>query len=191
MLIETINRLNWLDVFLLIICIRIGYKGIRTGIFVEGFKLLGTLLGLFLALHYYAGLSKGFKAFLSGLPRGWLDSLAFFLLILAGYMVLFLLRIILSFLVKMEAVNLVNKWGSFFVAMARAVFAGSFIVFFLLISGSNYPQESVKNSFSGRYLLKVGYNTYSGIWNSLVSRFMPEEKFNPQLIELKKQEFPD
>jgi uncharacterized membrane protein required for colicin V production len=58
---ERLQQFNWVDVFVVILLLRIIYCAIKNGIFIEFFKLLGMLLSCYLFLHYYTKLSVFFK----------------------------------------------------------------------------------------------------------------------------------
>ena len=58
MVIEFLKGLNWVDVFVVILLIRITYIAVKTGLSVEVFKSLGTVCAVYLALHYYINSGK-------------------------------------------------------------------------------------------------------------------------------------
>jgi len=86
----------------------------------------------------------------------------------------------------MEAVPQLNKWGGFVLGIARCILVVGLLIFILIIPNVGYLNKSVKNSYSGKYFLKVAPNVYSGLWYNLISKFMPKEKFNKSVLEIQK-----
>ncbi len=52
MLLNIIKQLNWVDIFVLIVLLRTAYISRKAGLPREFFKLLGTVLAIYLSLHF-------------------------------------------------------------------------------------------------------------------------------------------
>lgn len=185
MILSVIEQWNWVDIFVIILLFRISYIAIKSGLAVELFKFLGTILAVYLSLHYYMGLSDFVKARLGNekLSLEFLDFSSFLILVTAGYAVFVFLRRLIFQLIKIEAVSVLNKWLGLFLGIARGFLVASLIIFILVISNMNYLKKSAENSYSGRRLFKLATNTYSGLWHGLMSKFMTGEKFNKAVLE--------
>ena len=85
----------------------------------------------------------------------------------------------------MEAVSALNKWGSLLLGIARAALSASLIMFILATSGVEYFRNSVKESYLGQRLFSIAPDTYSWIWNSVVSKFSVSEKYNAVIPSIK------
>ncbi len=183
-----LDKLNWVDLVIIILLSRICYIAVRSGLLTELFKLLGIVLAAYLSMHYYIV----FSAYLSGrlglknIFGNFMDTISFLLLAIIGYLVFVGLRIVFVKFIKAESTPGLHKWGGIIVGTARGFILASMFVFILAIAGPDYLHKSVVDSFSGRYWVKVGSGLYYGIWNNVMSRFMSAEKFNKGITEVRK-----
>lgn len=181
-LLNTVRQFNWLDIFAAIFLFRIGYIALKNGFPQELFKLLGSILALYTGLHYYSSLA----GFIRKQPSQLLNLVAFVILVIAGYFIFVLLRVVFCRFIQLEATPQLNRWGGFVLGMFRALFLLSIIVFTLSLPPVKYFQHSVKNSYSGSRLVRFGISTYSGLWGGLVSKFSPKGHFNKAVLEAEK-----
>lgn len=186
MLLNIIQQFNWVDIFVIILLLRVCYIAIKNGFPIELFKVSGTILAIYLSFHYYTNLSDIIRQRFIGqkLPLEFLDFLCFGLLAVLGYLAVAFFRQLFSRLITMEAVPKLNKWGGFFIGILRGFLLSSLLIFALFISSFKYFKNSVNDSYSGRRLFKIAPATYSKIWFGFVSKFMPGEKFNPTITEV-------
>ena len=177
-----------MDILVIIILFRICYVATKTGLPVELFKLLGTILATYLSLHYFTMLSDFVRertAFIKNiLPLEFADFLAFSILAIIGYLVFVILREVMHWLIKMESAPKLNKWGGLVLGIGRGILFSSLVVFLLAISSIGYFKGSATNSYFGKRMFKVASVTYSGLWNGLMSKFMTQEKFNNTVLEV-------
>jgi uncharacterized membrane protein required for colicin V production len=188
MLLNILKQVNWIDIFVVILTLRVCFIAVKSGFPVELFKFFGTLTAVYISLHYYIVLADYSKEWLSlgnRMPLELLEFLIFAVLALSGYSLFILLRGIFYRFLKMEAVSALNKWGSLFLGIARAVLLASLIIFMLAISSVGYLKESVKESYSGRRLFSLGPDTYAWIWKSVISKFNASEKYNAVVASIK------
>jgi len=185
-LLSTLKQFNWIDIFIVIIAIRICYVSLKSGFTVELFKFLGVVLAIYLSLHYYSDLADFIGARIKKVPVGFLHLFAFVTLAIVGNLIFVLLRSIFYRFIHMEAVPQLNKWGGFVLGIARCILVVGLLIFILVIPKIGYLKKSVANSYSGKYFLRVAPNVYSGLWNNLISKFMPKEKFNQSVLDIQK-----
>lgn len=189
MVLGIIKQMNWVDIFVVILLFRICYVAIKNGIFIELFKLLGTVFACYVSLHYYTNLGDFFEARIPSPPsipiEIW-DFLALFILASLGYLIFVILRETFFRLIKTETVSLLNKWGALLLGVARGFILCSLIIFLLSVPVLDYLENSAGKSFSGKRLIKVSTGVYTYLWNNLVSKFMPQEKFNQAILEVQK-----
>ncbi len=191
MLLNILNQINWVDIFVLILGVRICYVAVKSGFPVELFKFIGTVTAVYLSLHYYVALSGYIEGWLSmgnRLPQDFLQFIVFLSLAAAGYYAFMVLRSIFYRFLKMEAVSTLNKWGSLILGLARAVVLVSLIMFTFVISSVSYFNNSVKASYTGKRFFMVAPDTYSWLWNNFVSKFAAGEKYN-ETVTLTSEEF--
>ncbi|MFA5319762.1 MAG: CvpA family protein [Candidatus Omnitrophota bacterium] len=183
MLSGIINKLNWVDLVFVILIIRMGYVAVRNGFLVEIFKISGTILAIYLGCHYYASLAAFFHSRLGreGSPVAVPEALSFIVLCVLGYVIFILPRRLLMRFLKIEVVPLLNMWGGFILGICRGVLFSGLLFLAFSISMRDYLHLSVAQSFSGPRLVNVVAGTYSGIWNTVMSKFMHGEKYNAVL----------
>ena len=185
-LLNILKQFNWVDVFFVILLIRICYVAIKNGFSVELFKLLGTLSAVYLSLHYYiifsddivSRISEKFK------PLEDLTFFSFIALAVLGYLIFMLLGKVFSRFIQMEAVPNLNKWGSLILSIIRSFLLVSLIIFVFVIAPTAYFRNSVSNSYSGKRLFKIAPATYTWVWNSIMSKFQTQEKFNETILQI-------
>jgi len=174
------RHFNYLDIFILILILRICYIALKTGLPVELFKLAGTLSAIFLSLYYYNFLPGSTRENINlGLAQlKFADFLIFLSLAIIGYLFLVLLRSIFYRFIKLEAVASLSKWGGLVLGAFRGFFMAGFICFILLVSGLPYLNKSVKNSCLAGRICRVAPDTYKWLWNAIFSKFMGSEESN-------------
>ncbi len=179
-------QLNWVDVFVVILLIRIVYISVKTGFFTELFKLLGTICAICLAYHQYIKISNFSERFLPFFGASGINLLGFFtFLILAflGYSIFLIIRKVLMLLIKMEPVSLLNRWGAITLGLIRGALFCSMVLFVASISNINCLTNSLSRSFSAPGLIKLAPNVYLSLWNSVLFRFMNKQAPNEEPSE--------
>lgn len=185
---EIIEQVNWVDIAVVILLLRIGCIALKEGLSVELFKFCGVFFATYITLHYYISLSDLIASRIS-LPEGttaFLDFLCFVVLTVSTYLVLVLFREVFGRFIKMEAVPHLNKYGGLALGVLRGIFAAGLVVFALGISSVDYLKDSVNDSYAGRRFFKVAPGIYTWVWNNLTSKFFPQEKFNNTILEIQK-----
>jgi uncharacterized membrane protein required for colicin V production len=188
MLFDLFQRLNWVDLVVIIAFVRICYVSFKTGFTIELFKLLGVLFASYISIHYFTAFSdilirRG--ASTEKVPLEFTDFISFLLLVIAGYLVFVFLRSVFYRFIKMEAAPNLQKWGGLVLGIFRAFLTIGLVIFMLVISSFSYTKNSVKSSYMGESSFKIAPATYSWIWNNIVSKFMYNEKFNKTVFEIK------
>lgn len=185
MLTDILKQIGWIDVLVAILFVRICYIAVKNGFSTEFFKFLGTLLAIYLSLHYYTALSdfvqKRFTREL--IPLEFLDFICFVLLAEVGYLLFFILRATFLRLVTIEAVSMLNHWGGLLIGIARSLLFIGIVIYALTISSVSYFKDSVARSYLGKAAIKTAPAVYSGLWNGFFSKFMAQEKFNQYVTD--------
>jgi len=188
MLLNMLKQLNWLDVCILLIIIRVIYIAIKGGFTTELFKFLGVICAIYLSMHYNVVLAdfiRGKTPVEEKVPLAFLDFLVFLALAVSGNFIFVLLRNAVNNLIKIEAVSTLNKWGGLVLGGFRSVLLVSLLLFALVISSIPYLKKSVKNSYLGPRFFSAAVDTYGWIWNNLASKFAVSEKQNSAVLEIK------
>lgn len=186
MILDIAKQFNWIDIFVIIIALRICYVAVKSGFLAEFFKILGTIFAIYLSLHYFTALSEFIQEHIpqKAIPMEFLDFLSFLELAIVGYLVFAILRQIILRFIKMEAVPKLSRWGGLILGVARIFLLTSLIMFTLVISTITYFSRSVTASYSGKYLFKIAPAVYSSLWNGLVSKFATKERFNQDVLDI-------
>jgi uncharacterized membrane protein required for colicin V production len=189
-LLNTLKQFNWVDIFVAVFLVRIGYIALKNGLPPELFKLLGALLSLYLGLHYYSRLANFLGKFIGQSRAAFLfrlaDTASFVFLAVAAYTVFVLLRLVFCRFIRLEATPRLNRWGGFTLGMWRGSLLCGVVIFALVISPFNYLRASVRDAYLGRRFMNLTIGSYSLLWNSLLSRFACGEKFNEEVLLVQK-----
>lgn len=185
-ILELSQQLNWVDILILIVFLRLIFISLKQGLGVEFFKLLGTLLASYLSLHYYLSLADFFKGYIGSInvPISFLQLLAFVLLFTFGYLFFWSVRVVTFRFMNAEVNSEFSKWGGSACAVLRSFLLSSLILFVLVLPGSPYFKNSVRYSFSGYHFSKVAPATYTFIWESIASKFNSGEKYNSAVQDI-------
>lgn len=185
-LLDFLKQFNWIDIFILILFLRIAYISLKSGLPAEFFKILGTLSAVYLSLHYYSFLANSFVGRL-GFKNQRIEALEFvFFIILAamGYVLFMLFRLLLCRFVTAEVTPNLTRWGGLIVGLVRSFLLSSLVLFIFLVSSLSYFKKSIDNSFSGKYIVNVAPTTYSWFWYNIMSKFKTNEKFNKSALDV-------
>ncbi len=186
MLFEYLRKINWVDIFVVILFIRVCFIATKYGFAVELFKLSGVLASLFVSLHYYTAISDSVRSRVQTqkVPLEFLDFLSFIILAILAYLLFVLIRSVLYRYIKLEAVPYLNKWGALILGILRSFLTLGLIMYMFVISSTSYLKSSVSDSFTGKRLFKIAPDTYTAIWNIFASKFLPAEKFNNTVLDV-------
>jgi uncharacterized membrane protein required for colicin V production len=182
MLEDIVSQLNWVDVLIIVIFIRIIFIGIKKGFMVEFFKLGGILCAIFVSLHYYSKLSDLVTSH-SPLPTNFADLIC---LVSVSVLVLILFRLFrdgILALIKIHVHNVLDRWGSLALSLIRGIFVTSLVILIIFLSTIEYFKKSVDSSFSKPYLLNISPRTYAFIFENIFSKFSSDEKLNLKIFK--------
>lgn len=181
-----LKQVNWLDIFAVILLIRITYISIKTGFPTEIFKLFGNILAIYLACHNYIKVSNSLQNLLpvkAEAAINFLQFIAFFALACLGYLIFVVIRIVIKLFIKMEAVSIVNRWGAFIFGLVRWGLFTSLLFFSITIIKIGYFENSLADSLLGPRLFKLTPKVYVCLWNNLASHFEDKEQFNQEVLQ--------
>lgn len=179
---ELVNQLNWVDVLIFIAFIRIILISYKHGFVIEIFQLLGTLVSIFIAFHSYNILAQIISSH-SPIPVDFTSFISFVALVVLILVLFKFCRDAFLFVIKMQPMAVLDKWGSVVLGIVRAVFISSIIIVTLLISTIGYLQQSAERSFSSRYLLDLAPRAYAFMFDNIYSKFSPNEEINSAIFK--------
>ncbi|MFA5099837.1 MAG: CvpA family protein [Candidatus Omnitrophota bacterium] len=183
-----LKLLNWIDIAILIIFVRILFISLKTGFVTEIYKILGALAATYLSLHYYSSIAGYFtgRFALNTAAIAKIESIAFALLSGIGYSFFLVLRLLLKRFINMEVVPTISRLGGLILGIVRAFLFGSLLLYFFLATGNSYLHKSVRTSFSGMDLVYLAPSTYKFFWDAVMSKLASREKFNGVVFEIEK-----
>ncbi|MFA4984126.1 MAG: CvpA family protein [Candidatus Omnitrophota bacterium] len=189
---DIFKQINWVDIFFLILLLRICYVSLKNGMPIEFFKLLGTIAATYLSLHYYVALASFLSnRFLKGASLQTLSFLSFLVLAIAGYAAFFLLRQVFFKLIKVEPLPGLNKWAGVIFGLLRGLLFLSLVLLVFAVSPLGYLKKSAADSYSGKPIFKIAPRVYEVIWNGIFCKFATSEKFNSAVGNLQNLDTPE
>jgi uncharacterized membrane protein required for colicin V production len=179
---QILSRINWVDVLVIILMIRISCVAFMDGLSHEIFPFLGVLAVFVLSLHYYMGLGYIISTNLGSITADVSNCLSFIILVVVlGFIVKFL-KVILDKIVKVQWHPVIEKFGGLFVGILKAYIITAMVLTVLVLIPLSYLQWSVKDrSLTGKYVLMAGPEAYSKFKsflsdNSTVPKRAPAKK---------------
>jgi len=170
---ELITKINWVDVLVAILMLRISYVAFRDGLSHEIFPFIGSILVMALAMRYYTVLGSYVSRNMMNMPVELANFLSFLILAVALGLLVRLSRIVLDKIVKVQWHPVMEKFGGLVVGIMKAYVITGIVLTTLSLMPLSYLQWSIKDkSLTGKHILRVGPEIYTG-----VERFLPAGKF--------------
>jgi uncharacterized membrane protein required for colicin V production len=167
---EILTRINWVDVLVVILILRMSYVAFSSGLSHEIFPFFGVLAVFALSLRYYKPLAAAISGNLGGIPSEISDCLSFMVLVAALGLIVKFVKVILDKIVKVQWHPVIEKFGGLFVGMLKAYLITAMVLTMFAMIPLPYLQWSVKErSLTGKYILLAGPET-----RSKLEHFFPE-----------------
>lgn len=186
---EVFQRINWVDILIVILLIRTSYIGARTGLSIEIFKIIGVLLGLYFGMKYYSLIGSWIASKVS-FPPEVSEGIAFLILLLISVLILKLVTLGLEKIVKLTFADKLSKWGGFLVGLLRGGLILSLLFAFFGIIQVDYLVKSVEErSLTGPAIEKIAPFTYQAFSKATLGEFqirMPASAGRPSKAGEKK-----
>ncbi len=152
---DMLAKINWVDVLVVIVVVRISYVALQDGLSHEIFPLVGTIATACISVRYYSDLAV-FVQSITGLPVQSLDLIAFIILVIGIGLIFKLAKFLVDILLKVTWHPLVEKFGGLIFGLLRASVIVSIVLMTMLLTPFSYLHHSIKErSLSGPYFLKV------------------------------------
>ena len=169
---ELITKINWVDVLVAILMLRISYVAFRDGLSHEIFPVLGSILIMVLAVHYYTVLGSFISRKMMNMPVELANFLSFLILVAVLGFLVKLLRIVLDKIVKVQWHPVMEKFGGLAVGIMKAYVITGIVLMTLSLMPLSYLSWSIKDkSLTGKYILRAIPQIYDR-----VGRFLPAVK---------------
>ncbi|MDP3730293.1 MAG: CvpA family protein [Candidatus Omnitrophota bacterium] len=169
---ELIARINWVDILVAILMLRISYVAFRDGLSHEIFPFLGSILIMVLAIRYYAVLGGSVSRSMMNMPVELANFLSFLVLVTILGLLVRLSRIVLDKILKVQWHPVIDKFGGLAVGIMKAYVVTGIVLTALSLMPLSYMQWSIRDkSLTGKYILMAGPRMYDRI-----GRFLPAIK---------------
>jgi len=184
---DIVGRINWVDVLVAILLLRISYVTFKEGLSHSIFPLFASALVLVLSLHYYVALGSAIAERVPGIHWTAANFLSFLVLIVVLSILAKLLKALLDTIVKVEWHPAIEKWGGLVIGVFKAAVITATVLSVLMLAPLPYFQRSIKDkSLTGRAILRIGpamYCRVSGFLSKVgfVQRTPSEEKVMEEL----------
>lgn len=184
MLSKYLVGINWVDILIAGLIIRMCYIGIKTGVAVELFKLLGLWIATVATYHVYTTpLSDRLNERVPALPLNASDAFVFVALLTACILVARMVRESFFLLIKIEAHNTLDRWAGFAIGFLRGLWIASIALFIMTISTIQNLEISAKSSLMGHKLINFAPSVYKGTFESIVAPFLKNPKINEEVFK--------
>lgn len=154
-IVSLLGRINWIDVFVVIVLIRTSYIGLSRGFSTEIPRFLSLSLVIVLTYYYYNGLGQ----FLSKYPLitpEMINALAFIFLVVIFALLFKLVCIFVRFAIRIKGPDTFELVGGIVIGVIRGLLLASLILGCLKLLFPSYLNESIyKNSFSGPKIVNL------------------------------------
>ena len=178
MLTQFFRAINWVDVFLFVLFVRVVFISVKNGFIAEVFKFLGVLTALFVGLHYYA-FGAEFLAKKASLPPANLRFLVFTALVVA---IVFAFRLACSgiaLLFKAETTHEgFDKYGAGVLGAVRGWLLCSVVLFGVLLVPHPWVHSQAVSGWMHKAAAKAAPDTYSFLFRHVIGKLFEGQKFN-------------
>ncbi|MFH1995741.1 MAG: CvpA family protein [Candidatus Omnitrophota bacterium] len=152
-----IQRVSWVDVFALILLLRIVYGAYHRGLSRDFFSLTGSILNVAISLRYYSSIGGLASDFIPGISEHILKLAAFVLLVIMIGVILKITFFILEKSVKIHLNNTVEGLGGAVSGILRGSITISIIFCIMALVPIPYMQRSIAfDSLTGKFFLGIG-----------------------------------
>jgi uncharacterized membrane protein required for colicin V production len=181
MFMNFIHSINWVDILLVALAVRIIYVGMHTGFVAEFFKVVGLFLTLFVSFQYYTLLADVLKV--GNIPEWLVVTFSFSLICVLMTILCFLIRHGIFMLFTVQTVSAVDKWGGAVMSVGRFFITASLVTYAFLVTGNKYLQTKTMEAVSHKYVVFVAPEIYKSLSEGFVSRLLPNVKYNTAVRE--------
>lgn len=161
---EIIEKINWVDILVIILMIRMSYVAFTGGLSHEIFPLIGSVISITFTLHYYTRIGNLISGKLINIPLDLSNFLGFLILVIIIGLILKILKALLDLIIKVEWHPLLERFGGLVIGIFRASIITSLILILLALAPLPYLQRSIREkSLTGMYFLKIGPEIYTRV----------------------------
>ena len=158
---EIIKQINWVDLLVVILIIRISYVAFQEGLSHEIFPAVGSLAIIVLCLHYYKRIGIWISQNIFNMPLDLSNFLSFLLLAVMIGVIFKILKAFLDKIIKVEWHPFIERFGGLAIGIMRASLVASLILMIIALMPLSYLQWSIRDkSMIGMHFLRIGPTIY-------------------------------
>ena len=178
MITHLIKSINWIDVALLFLLMRMIFVGVKNGFISEFFKLLGVITAVFVSLHYYSHFAA-VAAKKTNFSWQYWDFLIFAALWFAVAFVFKFMRMGALVLFKAETTHQgFDQYASGAVAVGRGILVCSLTIFLILLTHNGPLSRTTLHSYGYKIAGRAAVSTYSFLYNNVVAKLFAGQQYN-------------
>jgi len=152
---EVFQRINWIDLLVVILLIKSGYVGFTKGFGWELFRLIGYICTLLATIYFYEPISRLISDYISVVSpfSNLLSFTAIYLIILLLFK---LAAALLERLIKKETFSSIDRVGGLVLGFFRGSIGLSLLMISLIFTPLPYFEKSIKErSYTGQTAIKI------------------------------------
>ena len=178
MLTHFIKSINWIDVALVFLFLRVIFIGVKNGLITELFKFLGVVIAVFVSLHYYAILAAKL-AKVTTVSSGFWEIVMFAGLWFAVTVIFKYIREGILLLFKIETNHQgFDKYAAGILASGRGILICSLTIFLILLVANAPVKRLTLHSYGYKISGRAAVGTYSFLFNNLVDKLWAGQHYN-------------
>ena len=178
MLTHIVKNINWVDVALFFLFIRMIFTGVKNGFLTEFFKSLGTLAAIFVSFHYYSYLAAWVAKRINFSDDFW-NAVIFMVLWVVVYLFFRLIGDGLAMLFKAEATHAgFDKYAAGIVSVGRGILICRLTMFLILLMHNGRVTRLTLRSYSFKIAGHAALGTYNFLYKNLVDKLFAGQHYN-------------
>jgi len=178
MLTHLIKSINWIDIALLCLFLRVIFIAVTNGFITEFFKCVGVVLAVFVSLHYYSFLAAWF-AHATNFPSVYWEVMVFAVLWFAVVLIFKFIREGILLLFKIETNHQgFDKYAAGILAIGRGVLICSLTIFLIFLVNNAPVTRMTLRSYGYKISGRAAAGTYSFLFNNLVDKLWAGQHYN-------------
>lgn len=163
---ELFNRVNWVDIFALILLLRISYVSSLIGVGKQILPLITLVLILSIILYGYSDIASFFTSRYSFTPST-CEFVSYAVMGCLFFVIYHFVSRISGFFASPGeiAVGGIEKIGGTFLGILRAIIIVGILAIGLLLAPVKFTEDSVKSSYSAPFLISADLRLYVAVAN--------------------------
>lgn len=180
---QILSRINWVDILVVILIVRMSYVAFMDGLSHEIFPFLGTIAVFVFSLHYYPRLGSAISQNLGNMQIDISNCISFIILVAVLGLVVRFLKVALDKIVKVQWHPVIEKFGGLVVGILKGYIITAIVLMILTLMPLSYLQWSIKDrSLTGKYILMAGPEVYQKF-----KVFLSDNSSDPKKAPAKKE----